>query len=89
MGWSDPVMVPSDGIDALRPPDGSVVAGPTPMRTSPVVFPVLRPQMQDARLRARAHTRRHGEDIREVAEWPWEGPATGRVQVDDRGGLDL
>jgi xylulose-5-phosphate/fructose-6-phosphate phosphoketolase len=28
-------------------------------------------QMADARLRARAHTREHGEDAPEVAEWTW------------------
>ena len=31
----------------------------------------LRQEMQDARLRARAYTRRHGEDIPEVTEWSW------------------
>ncbi|RFA17448.1 phosphoketolase [Subtercola boreus] len=31
----------------------------------------LRQQMQDARMRARAYTREHGEDIPEVAEWSW------------------
>ena len=33
----------------------------------------LRQDLQDARLRARAYTREHGEDIPEVAEWSWEG----------------
>jgi xylulose-5-phosphate/fructose-6-phosphate phosphoketolase len=33
----------------------------------------LRQQMQDARLRARAWTREHGEDIAEVAQWSWPG----------------
>jgi xylulose-5-phosphate/fructose-6-phosphate phosphoketolase len=32
----------------------------------------LRQQMQDARHRARAYTREHGEDIPEVAEWSWD-----------------
>jgi xylulose-5-phosphate/fructose-6-phosphate phosphoketolase len=32
----------------------------------------LRQDMQDARLRARAYTRSHGEDIPEVAEWVWD-----------------
>jgi len=31
----------------------------------------LRQEMQDARLRARAYTREHGEDIPEVAQWTW------------------
>ncbi|UFU03481.1 phosphoketolase family protein [Ruania suaedae] len=31
----------------------------------------LRQQMSDARLRARAYTREHGEDIPEVADWVW------------------
>ncbi|MDQ1596614.1 MAG: xylulose-5-phosphate/fructose-6-phosphate phosphoketolase [Microbacteriaceae bacterium] len=35
----------------------------------------LRQDMQDARMRARAYTRLHGEDIPEVADWKW-GPAT-------------
>ncbi len=33
----------------------------------------LRQEMQDARLRARAWTREHGEDIPEVADWRWPG----------------
>jgi xylulose-5-phosphate/fructose-6-phosphate phosphoketolase len=33
----------------------------------------LRQRMVDARLRARAFTREHGEDAPEVAEWVWEG----------------
>jgi xylulose-5-phosphate/fructose-6-phosphate phosphoketolase len=33
----------------------------------------LRQQMADARLRARAWTREHGEDLPEVAEWTWPG----------------
>ena len=33
----------------------------------------LRQELQDARLRARAYTRDHGEDIPEVAEWSWGG----------------
>ena len=31
----------------------------------------LRQEMQDARLRARAHTREYGEDIPEVTNWKW------------------
>jgi xylulose-5-phosphate/fructose-6-phosphate phosphoketolase len=33
----------------------------------------LRQQMSDARLRARAWTREHGDDIPEVASWSWPG----------------
>lgn len=44
----------------------------------------LRQQMQDARLRARAYTREHGEDLPEVADWAWEGPrGTLSPAVDD------
>ncbi|GAA2073895.1 phosphoketolase family protein [Microbacterium hatanonis] len=32
---------------------------------------ILRQEMQDARLSARAYTREHGEDIPVVAEWTW------------------
>ncbi|WP_189239543.1 phosphoketolase family protein [Planomonospora parontospora] len=31
----------------------------------------LRQQMSDARLRARAHTREHGEDLPEIRDWTW------------------
>ncbi|MCA2230431.1 phosphoketolase, partial [Nonomuraea sp. NEAU-L178] len=31
----------------------------------------LRQRMTDARLRARAHTREHGEDAPEISEWTW------------------
>jgi len=31
----------------------------------------LRQELEDARLRARAYTREHGEDIPEVADWRW------------------
>jgi xylulose-5-phosphate/fructose-6-phosphate phosphoketolase len=34
----------------------------------------FRQELEDARLRARAYTREHGEDIPEVAGWRW--PAT-------------
>ncbi|MDH6180297.1 xylulose-5-phosphate/fructose-6-phosphate phosphoketolase [Microbacteriaceae bacterium SG_E_30_P1] len=37
----------------------------------------LRQEMQDARVRARAYTREHGEDIPEVAEWSWSGGGAG------------
>jgi xylulose-5-phosphate/fructose-6-phosphate phosphoketolase len=30
-----------------------------------------RQQMTDARLRARAHTRQHGEDAPEISDWTW------------------
>jgi xylulose-5-phosphate/fructose-6-phosphate phosphoketolase len=33
----------------------------------------LRQRMVNARLRARAHTREHGVDIPEVADWIWPG----------------
>jgi len=32
-----------------------------------------RQEMQDARLRARAYTREHGEDTPEIADWTWNG----------------
>jgi xylulose-5-phosphate/fructose-6-phosphate phosphoketolase len=31
----------------------------------------LRQEMEDARLRARAYTREHGEDAPEVSGWTW------------------
>jgi xylulose-5-phosphate/fructose-6-phosphate phosphoketolase len=31
----------------------------------------LRQRMQDARVRARAYTREHGDDIPEVTDWAW------------------
>jgi xylulose-5-phosphate/fructose-6-phosphate phosphoketolase len=31
----------------------------------------VRQQMSDARLRARAHTREHGEDLPEISDWTW------------------
>ncbi|EYT59219.1 phosphoketolase [Microbacterium sp. UCD-TDU] len=37
---------------------------------------VLRQEMQDARLRARAYTRAHGEDAPEIAGWTWSSVAT-------------
>jgi len=39
----------------------------------------LRQRMQDARVRARAYTREHGDDIPEVTDWAWTTgtPATG------------
>jgi len=45
----------------------------------------LRQDMQDARLRARAYTREHGEDIPEVAAWTWPGVAHGTFRNDDTG----
>ena len=45
----------------------------------------VRQKMQDARLRARAYTRAHGEDIPEVAQWTWgtSGVAAGMDTGDD------
>jgi xylulose-5-phosphate/fructose-6-phosphate phosphoketolase len=40
----------------------------------------LRQDMQDARMRARAYTRSHGEDIPEVADWKWGGATVGLAQ---------
>jgi xylulose-5-phosphate/fructose-6-phosphate phosphoketolase len=45
----------------------------------------LRQDMQDARVRARAYTREHGEDIPEVTEWAWGG-SLGQVAANDTGG---
>ena len=47
----------------------------------------LRQEMVDARLRARAYTRDHGEDIPEVRDWVWPdagetGTAEGGPQQD-------
>jgi xylulose-5-phosphate/fructose-6-phosphate phosphoketolase len=36
----------------------------------------LRQEMEDARLRARAHAREHGEDAPEVSEWRWRPEAS-------------
>ncbi|MFJ2370403.1 phosphoketolase [Microbacterium sp. NPDC087665] len=42
----------------------------------------LRQRMQDARVRARAYTREHGEDIPEVADWTWTaGPESQAREV--------
>ena len=45
----------------------------------------VRQEMQDARMRARAWTRAHGEDIPEVAQWAWgsAGVAAGQDTGDD------
>ncbi|CAN5182556.1 phosphoketolase family protein [soil metagenome] len=45
----------------------------------------VRQEMQDARLRARAWTREHGEDVPEVAQWSWgdQGVAAGQDTGDD------
>jgi len=45
----------------------------------------FRQSMQDARARARAYTRSHGEDIPEVTEWAWGG-ASSAAAFDDLGG---
>jgi len=31
----------------------------------------LRQDMEDTRLRARAYTREHGEDVPEIRDWTW------------------
>jgi xylulose-5-phosphate/fructose-6-phosphate phosphoketolase len=31
----------------------------------------LRQEMEDTRLRARAYTREHGEDVPEIRDWIW------------------
>jgi xylulose-5-phosphate/fructose-6-phosphate phosphoketolase len=31
----------------------------------------VRQEMEDARLRARAYTRQHGEDMPEISGWTW------------------
>jgi xylulose-5-phosphate/fructose-6-phosphate phosphoketolase len=36
----------------------------------------LRQQMVDTRVRHRAWTREHGEDLPEVSNWTWRGAAT-------------
>ena len=46
----------------------------------------LRQDMQDARLRARAYTREHGEDIPEVADWTWSGTGVGAISAAETGG---
>jgi xylulose-5-phosphate/fructose-6-phosphate phosphoketolase len=45
----------------------------------------LRQQMQDARSRARAYTRSHGEDIPEVTEWSWGGASSASAFSDSGG----
>jgi xylulose-5-phosphate/fructose-6-phosphate phosphoketolase len=46
----------------------------------------LRQEMQDARARAKAYTREHGEDVPEVTEWSWAGSSSGLgAQTDDTG----
>jgi xylulose-5-phosphate/fructose-6-phosphate phosphoketolase len=44
----------------------------------------LRQDMQDARLRAKAYTRAHGEDIPEVDDWTWDGERA-TTRADDTG----
>ncbi|SMH32070.1 xylulose-5-phosphate/fructose-6-phosphate phosphoketolase [Rathayibacter oskolensis] len=39
----------------------------------------LRQEMQDSRIRARAYTREHGEDLPEVANWSWAGERSGNA----------
>jgi xylulose-5-phosphate/fructose-6-phosphate phosphoketolase len=52
----------------------------------------LRQEMSDARIRARAYTREHGDDPPEVREWTWLGSApapTGRAASDTSSDFDL
>jgi xylulose-5-phosphate/fructose-6-phosphate phosphoketolase len=46
----------------------------------------FRQDLQDARLRARAYTREHGEDIPEVADWTWSGSGVGAISAAETGG---
>jgi len=48
----------------------------------------IRQEMQDSRMRARAYTRAHGEDIPEVSTWQWSRNGAGIEQdsADDTGG---
>ncbi|WP_165065699.1 phosphoketolase family protein [Marisediminicola senii] len=48
----------------------------------------LRQDMQDRRMRARAYTREHGEDIPEVVQWQWSGDGAGVSQEADETGGD-
>ncbi|WP_447647415.1 phosphoketolase family protein [Microbacterium forte] len=48
---------------------------------------VLRQEMQDSRLRARAYTRLHGEDAPEIGNWEWHEPepaASGEALDEER-----
>jgi len=45
----------------------------------------FRQSMQDARSRARAYTRSHGEDIPEVTEWSWGGTSSASAFSDSGG----
>ena len=45
----------------------------------------LRQEMMDARLEARAYTRRHGEDPPQISQWTWS-PRNGAGQQTDAGG---
>ncbi|CAN5300235.1 phosphoketolase family protein [soil metagenome] len=47
----------------------------------------LRQEMEDARMRARAYTREHGEDLPEVSNWVWSHKGVGVAQdsADDLG----
>jgi xylulose-5-phosphate/fructose-6-phosphate phosphoketolase len=45
----------------------------------------FRQSMQDARSRARAYTRSHGEDIPEVTEWSWGGKSSASAFSDSGG----
>ncbi|MGV8885638.1 MAG: phosphoketolase [Microbacteriaceae bacterium] len=49
----------------------------------------LRQQMQDARLRARAYTREHGEDLPEVTNWAWGDNEAAHSSFEDTGGDNI
>jgi xylulose-5-phosphate/fructose-6-phosphate phosphoketolase len=49
----------------------------------PARYAGLRQRMQDARIRARAYTREHGDDLPEVRDWVWPGArAAGTAAID-------
>jgi xylulose-5-phosphate/fructose-6-phosphate phosphoketolase len=49
----------------------------------------LRQHMSDLRLRARAHTRETGDDLREVRDWTWPGAPPGPTGLADAGSLGV
>ena len=49
----------------------------------------LRQEMEDARLRARAYTREHGEDDPEIRDWTWPSSAVSSILVVNAGSTSL